>query len=189
MTDLEKLIEATRITDEMFVERGYSNGLVNLPQYFFSEQKKSLYAFTSKKYNDKGQSAREIMTDVNRNNLLLEVQTKMIKNAANCAYSGVTKTDNSVINIIIKKAIQDIQENINSFEEMQYTINRIIQTCNNSEDIINAIKNNIKVLELSDNVNIYKSEALLLSSYAELIRPNVEQKVVFRPATNNGPKR
>jgi len=181
MKYLDTFLEAYRLTDTILEKRNIGKGKVDLYSYLYEG---NVYAFTSKNKNEFGKSARDLIVEANKdceNNfheiILKEVVSKILENAALCLKEGITKTDNIILNALIKKAITDIKDNKFNGDEINIIIKYLIENLKNSNHLYKALINDIKALEFSFDLN---KEAELLDNYNNILNPNIENNIVFQ---------
>jgi len=110
------------MTDEVFINRGWGKGNVNVFGYFFPEEGKKRENYFSSTKNANGISAREIIMTIGnreREKLLLAVQAKVMELVAKCIENDIVKTDNEIINSILQKIsdLRKIEKNENKMRK------------------------------------------------------------------------
>ena len=158
--ELRKLLKAIDITNKVFQDRGFSSGDVKVIDYL---KYKKLNPFTSE--ND----AREIASKIDYNVVINEVYMKLLSNASKYANKGCDKTNNKIIDSLIRRA-KELKNTAkllpNEVEEMKEYIINIIEMEKDSDALYEALKGDI---EISESNFPFKEEAKLLKNYAVLI--------------------
>jgi len=170
MTNVQKLIEVIRITNQVYGEK-YPNGLPGVYEYLNTG---NISSFT------RTNGARLLASTIEYPKVIFEIQTRLLRNAADFASLGVTQTDNNVINGILNLARQQSDNPNYSTKFIIESVEAIIKNNNNSALILRALTGYVKILQDTQDLEVLSDSAKVLENYATLLDPDVEQKIIFQ---------
>lgn len=175
-SDLDKVLEATKITNEIFKKRGYSSGNVKIVEYLMTG---NLFCFTQH------MSARDLASTIDSKKALLEAQTRLLRVSSEYAEKGAELVDNDIINLILAYIRNNLNNTDYNVNDMRVFLNNVLQRNPNSDLITNALLGKLEIKKIYEGPEI-EDIVTKLDNYATLLDPNLEERVIFDPG--NGRK-
>lgn len=160
--DVDKLIDMVIETNKVLQSRGFDSGCVELSNYLLTG---NVTCFT------RVNGIRDMAESIPYPEILFKVQAKLVKNSVDLAIDGATLTNNEIMNAILSKAMQDVNNPVPEglTGGMLGYLDDIISNCKNSDVIINALMKRVTVIKKTQDPKVLSDSVRVLEEYASFI--------------------
>lgn len=160
--DVDKLIDMVIETNKVLQSRGFDSGCVELSNYLLTG---NVTCFT------RVNGIRDMAESIPYPEILFKVQAKLVKNSVDLAIDGAALTNNEIMNAILSKAMQDVNNPVPEglTGGMLGYLDGIISNCKNSDVIINALMKRVTVIKKTQDPKVLSDSVRVLEEYASFI--------------------